>query len=69
MDENIKCLVASNLTIAFCAQRPVPIMPDLRKTKRQNAPPDPRPMYETEVLDVYRYFLEILDPRRTERES
>ena len=69
MDENMKHLVASNLTIAFCAQRPVPLMPDVREKKRKNAPPDPAPMTESRILEVYYYFLELLDPPRTERVS
>ncbi|HVS81739.1 MAG TPA: hypothetical protein VHE60_08380 [Pyrinomonadaceae bacterium] len=72
MDKNMKCLVASNLTIAFCANQPVPITVDLIKNTPPpdpTQPPKPIPMSESRVLEVYRYFLELVDPPRTERES
>lgn len=62
MDENMKCLVASNLTIAFCANQPVPVTAESRKNAAPdpNQPPKPKPLSESRVLETYRYFLEHL---------
>jgi hypothetical protein len=63
MDENMKCLVASNLTIAFCANQPVPITAESRKNTAPDPtqPPKPIPLSESRVLETYRYFLALLD--------
>lgn len=56
MDENTKHFVASNLTIAYCANRPAQAGGSMSDMITQT-----QPMSEDAILKVYRGFLAQLD--------
>jgi hypothetical protein len=61
MDENTKHIVASNLTIAFCSNRPVPMVAALREATHEKGIPNDMPLQESDVLRIYHYFLQLLE--------
>lgn len=62
MDENTKHIVASNLTVAYCANRPsVPMETTRLKPLSQSEGFSRSALSEDEILAIYRGFLAQLD--------
>jgi hypothetical protein len=63
VDENTKHLVASNLTIAYCANRPSTSGGGSATAFLESGSGFPhKPMKHEEVLAVYHHFLALLEP-------
>lgn len=59
MDENTKHIVASNLTIAYCANRPSTGQGGFRRVDDPGDWPH-SPLKEEEIVEVYNRFLALL---------
>ena len=61
MDENTKHIVASNLTIAYCANRPSTGQGGGFRPIGQSGDPGPHaPLKEEQILEIYKRFLALL---------